>query len=504
MNLTATIHIGASTVSMLVMSPSKDGDHREVDYLEKPLPLARDIFGEGRVSRSTIEQCVRIIQGFQKTLAEMGGGIPVRAVTNNNLSEASNSETFINRLRVACQLPTEALDDGEMTRLVYLKTRRRLHDTPSMRKRNTLVVHIGPGNTRVLFFQKGHIIRYNSYRLGTHRTSETIDAHQFTGDRLLQLISAHTQATVNDIYYDYSKEDIEDMVLIGHEVQLLAPFMSKPGKTKVSTRVLEEMTRELADAGANERVQRYQLDYQTAEASTPALAINLALARVFNLESVRVPGSDYERGLLGDLPRSSRLSDAFEKEVLRSARNLGSRYGVNPDHADHVATLCKTLFDSLSELHALPQHDAFLLETAALLHECGGYIAAREHERHSEYIILNSEIFGLSHKDKVLVALLSRYHRGPSPKLSHAHYRDLDEDERIRVSKLASLLRMADALERTHSQRIKGLTVSLSGGKCTLHLKGVADANPERLAMRDKGKLFEDIFGLSISLTESN
>lgn len=502
-SITATIHIGASTVCMLIMEEGSDGEVIDLDFLEKPLPLARDIFGEGRLQRSTIEHCVTIIKGFQQTLREMGGSkVPVRAVTSNNLTEASNGDVLINRLRIACNLPTEALDDGEMTRLVYLKTRRRLHDTPSMRKRTTLVAHVGPGNTRIILFRQGHIVRYNSYRLGTHRTSEAIDANLQHGSALLRMINEHATSNVSQIYYDFRDDDIEDLVLIGHEIQLLSPFLIKPDKTKVPVKVLRDLTREVAEATSNERVKRYQLDYHTAEAATPALAINLALAEIFELENVRLPGSDYERGLLKDLARSSNLTKEFEREVIRSSETLARRYEVNAAHAQQVATLCRQLFEGTQELHNLPEKDAFLLEVAAILHECGGFVTAQKHEQHSEYIIMNSEIFGLSFADKRLVALLSRYHRGPAPSPRHENYGDLSAEERIRVSKLAALLRVADALERTHSQRIKSVDVELKSKKAILHVKGTADASAERMALVGKGGLFEDIFGLPLSVKE--
>ena len=170
-DLRATIHIGASAVSMLVSEPDADPAEpgHDLEFLEKPLPLARDIFRRGRISRATTEHAVEILVGFLETLREAGGHIGQieRAVATNILAEADNFESFLNRLNIACGLKLEVLDDGEMTRLIYLKTKRRLRDTPSMKRRNTLVVHVGPGNTRVLFFRKGRINRYTSYTEST-------------------------------------------------------------------------------------------------------------------------------------------------------------------------------------------------------------------------------------------------------------------------------------------------------------------------------------------------
>src|SRR6478735_1887125 len=146
-NLFTALHIGASSVSMMVAERADDGTITPVDFLEQPAPIARDIFRNGTVSASTTERVVSIIKGYQKSLAELGldPHAITRAVATNILSEAANHETVMNRIRIACGLKIGTIDDGEMTRLIYLKPRRRLQDLPAMRKDTTLVLHVGPG-----------------------------------------------------------------------------------------------------------------------------------------------------------------------------------------------------------------------------------------------------------------------------------------------------------------------------------------------------------------------
>jgi len=141
---------------------------------------------------------------------------------------------------------------------------------------------------------------------------------------------------------------------------------------------------------------------------------------------------------------------------------------------------------------------------AAILHEVGTYVSPRAHHKHSEYIILNSEIFGLDRLDVTIVALVARYHRHSGPRLEHTIYGGLSTEERIRVCKLAALLRVADALERTHVQRVSQLEIRQEAGKLRLRLPGLADAAVERLAMTSKADLFEQVFGLGVVIDEDN
>lgn len=504
-NLYTALHIGASSVSMMVAERAEDGLLTAIDFLEQPAPVARDIFRKGSVSASTTERVVSIIKGYQKSLAELGldPHAVTRAVATNILSEATNHETVMNRIRIACGLRVGTIDDGEMTRLIYLKTRRRLLHLPAMRKDTTLVLHVGPGNTRALLFQNGLITRYTSYRMGTHRTREAVEGSHAEGSTLLRVIREHAYGNLAQIRFDYSDVAIDGLVVIGYEVQSVADALTKSSQV-CSIKALRQFTADAANLSDVELVKRFQLDYQTAEALIPALEINLAIAETLKLREVHIPTSEYEQGLLHDLLISQELTGVFADEVLRSARILAERYQSDPSHGEHVGNLCTRFFDALTDLHQLTPHDALLLQVAAILHEVGTYVSPRAHHKHSEYLILNSEIFGLDRLDVTIVALVARYHRHSGPRLAHPSYAALNTDDRIRVSKLAALLRVADALERTHAQRVANLEIRRDADKLRIRLPGLADAAVERLAMASKADLFEQVFGLGVVIDEDN
>ncbi len=504
-SLDTALHIGASSVSMMVAGRSADGTLTPIDFLEKPAPIARDIFRDGVISLSTTERIVSIIKAYQKSLAELGMDphIVTRASATNILAEAKNHETVMNRIRIACGFHVSTIDDGEMTRLIYLKTRRRLKDLPAMRKDNTLVVHVGPGNTRALLFQNGRIMRYTSYRMGTHRTREAVEGSHAEGPALLRVIREHASVNLAQIRFDYSDIQINGLVIIGYEMQSVAASLINKGSS-CQTAKLRDFTADAAEISDVELVKRYRLDYQTAEALLPALEINLAVAEILKLGEVHIPGSDYEQGLLHDLLVSKEITESFAEDVLRSARILAKRYKSDPNHGKHVGNLCTRFFEEFQDLHQLTAHDALLLQVSAILHEVGTFVSPRAHHKHSEYIILNSEVFGLDRLDVTIVALVSRYHRHSVPMLEHPGYAALNTEDRIRVSKLAAILRVADALERTHAQRVSQIEMDRDGDKLRLRLPGLADAAVERLAMDSKADLFEQVFGFTVIIEEDS
>jgi exopolyphosphatase/guanosine-5'-triphosphate,3'-diphosphate pyrophosphatase len=160
------------------------------------------------------------------------------------------------------------------------------------------------------------------------------------------------------------------------------------------------------------------------------------------------------------------------------------------------------LFRALqSEFHLDPRHE-LILRVAALLHEIGGFISNRSHHKHSLYLIQNSRLFGLSREDVELVALIARYHRRALPSLNHPEFAALDRDKRITVSKKAAILRIADALDRNHLQQITSPKIALTKDELVITVDGAEDLTLERLALKEKGPLFEDVYGLKVVLRE--
>jgi exopolyphosphatase/guanosine-5'-triphosphate,3'-diphosphate pyrophosphatase len=182
---------------------------------------------------------------------------------------------------------------------------------------------------------------------------------------------------------------------------------------------------------------------------------------------------------------------------------LGRKFNFDEAHSMRVAHLCRQLFRALQEDHHLEPRYEVILYIAAVLHEIGLFISNASHHKHSLYIINNSEIFGLSRKDVRLVALVARYHRRASPKPNHPYYATLDRESRVVVAKLAAILRVADALERSHSRRISEIRCKREPGRLVITVPKVDDLSLEQLALAQKGSLFEETFGLKVLLRKS-
>lgn len=499
----AVIHLGSNAITLLIGEPADDGALRPLELLSLPVPLAQEVFRLGLVGGEAISLAIDVLRSHRDAMHDYGiDGPPVRVVATNILLEAENQDLLLNRIEVALGWQAEMLDDGEMTRLIYLAARRLFDRQKALAAKGTLVSHIGPGNTRLLFFQGGGIQDYHRYPLGIERNREQVEANRGDLSISARMIAQTARSLLDQMGYDFARDEVGQLVALGHEVQSLARVLGAGrGRARIlPVKKLVALAAEIEEHGVERLARRLRLDFRTADVLLYALELHLELAQVFDLEQIVVPAEDFEESLLAGMVSPAAGVDNFRRQVAQTALNLGRKFMIDTGHAQQVARLAAQLFQELQDLHNLGRREALILTAGTLLHETGHLIGSRDHHLHSYYIIRHNEVFGLDQEDTLLAALVARYHRGPAPSIEHPEYLQLDRGQRLVVSKLAALLRVADSLDRGRGQRVGIRRARLGTGRLVLELEGVKDTSAVQLALNRKAGLFSSVFGLSLEV----
>jgi exopolyphosphatase/guanosine-5'-triphosphate,3'-diphosphate pyrophosphatase len=200
-------------------------------------------------------------------------------------------------------------------------------------------------------------------------------------------------------------------------------------------------------------------------------------------------------GLLIDMVSKLHRAEepVYHTQAISSAKLLGRKFDYEVQHSMTVARFAVQLFDSTKKWHKLGGKERTLLEVAGLLHDIGYYLGMTDHHKHSYYLIKASPIIGLDDSQREIVATVARYHSRASPKPSHKEYEELPSSEQSVVTKLAPLLRLAEALDREHANKVKRLRIA-AGKKLTLRLRGRGDFLLERWALARNSELFETVY----------
>lgn len=504
----AVIDVGASAIRMTVAEIQAGGGIRVVEHLQKAVSLGRDVFSAGVISQDTIRQCVNVLAGFLRVCSEYGIQDPthVRAVATSAVREAENRDTFLDRIYIATGLSVRVIDEAEESRLMFVALQDVLSAMPDLRTGPTLVADVGPGHSEVLLIENGHVTFSNFYRMGSLRMRQALEMHRTPTARVATILGQQIERVVEQMVKSVPVSAVAALVVTSGEAQIaaqrLVPDSHEAPYWKVPYKNLQAFLEKILTVPTERLVSQHQIPYPEAETIGPALLAVAHMARAFRTDTLLVVRTALRDGLLRETAARGYWTPAFAEEVVASAQSLAAKYHADPRHARHVADLAIALFDALRSEHRLTERHRVLLEAAALLHEIGGYVSSRSHHKHSMYLIMNSDLFGLTHEDLTLVAVTARYHRRAIPKPTHEEYMVLSRDDRIAVAKMAALLRLADALDRHHAQRVRDVTIEREEDRLIIIVPGVEDLTVERLAVKEKGDLFEQVFGRTVELRE--
>jgi exopolyphosphatase/guanosine-5'-triphosphate,3'-diphosphate pyrophosphatase len=189
-------------------------------------------------------------------------------------------------------------------------------------------------------------------------------------------------------------------------------------------------------------------------------------------------------------------------QVLTSALQVGRKYAFDEPHAMAVARFALRLFDDTPRLHHLDEESRLLLEVAAMLHDIGHFVSATEHHKHTYYLLNATPLIGLTKPQRAVVANVARYHRKSAPSLQHEPFKILPAKDRVTVSKLSAILRLADALDNEHAGKVTDIAVEYNRPRFVLKLQGQGDLLLEQWALIKRIPLFEEVYGVKVTIAE--
>lgn len=502
----AALDLGASAVRLVIAEGEGDA-MRIVEEASRGVLIGKDTFTSGRIGQPTVEAVLKALEGF-RAIMDTFGVVRYRAVATSALREATNRDTVLDRIRVRTGIDVEVIDGSEENRLTYLAVRESLKSLPELASETCLVAEVGGGSADLSTLHAGEPAHSGTYAIGSIRLRQSFAAFQGTPTHFQKLILRHIKNVVDDIRRELPLNEVKHFIALGADARLVARELGAGESQSPSTfprDVFLKACTDLASLEVDTILGTHGLSQADAETLGPALLVYSELVRATDAPTITVSNATLRHGLIVDLARSEAGLgiEVFSRQVLASARALGEKYTYDAKHARNIANLALRLYDELKAEHGLDARDRLLLEIAALLHDIGLFVNIRAHHKHSQYLISVSEIFGMSRDDLLVVSNIARYHRRGLPQRSHIPYMALDREAKIVVNKLASILRLANALDADHQQKVTNVRVRDEGGVMAFEVEGVGDLTMERLALLARSDFFQDAFGRRVIFREA-
>jgi exopolyphosphatase/guanosine-5'-triphosphate,3'-diphosphate pyrophosphatase len=244
------------------------------------------------------------------------------------------------------------------------------------------------------------------------------------------------------------------------------------------------------------------LDPRRADLSVAGAVLIDTILRRLGAEELTLCDLALREGLVLNYIRKNaahiRKVERYPDVRRRSVVELGERCNYWTEHPKQVARLALSLFDQTRHLHRLTDREREWLEYGALLHDIGEHISYERHHRHSFYLIKNGDLRGFEPEEIDVIGLVARYHRRGEPKKSHEDYGTLSGGLRRTVKLLAAIVRLAEGLDRSHSQTVGALHLREEKDGLVMRVRVAGDAELELWAAERHKQALADALGKPI------
>jgi len=503
----AVIEVGSSAIRMVVAEVAAKAPIHFLENLQKPASFGKDVVTTGRLGHETIRQGIEILAAF-KSVLESYDVKRMHAIATSAVREAANRDNFVDQVFVRTGIDIEVIEGAEENRLELIAVEHALHGKFDFEKKNCLIVEVGSGNTEIILTTRGEVTLTRTLLIGPLRLPEQAEVGKIDGAALQRLLKRRVHGIAEELGRETNLGEIDTFIAIGGSMRFVSHQLNeqRDGTVEViSLKDFTEFVKSISRLSTEEVSDKYAMPYADAETLFPALLIYANLINETKVEQALVPMVSIRDGLLLEMAQiiSGNKRTDLSRQVLHSAKNLAKKYHYDEPHATVVTHMALKLFDLLKKDHGLGPRERLLLEVSGILHDIGVFISPSSHHKHSSYLINAAEIFGIRKSDKDIVSNVVRYHRRSPPKSTHVGYVSLPRQDRSVVSKLAALLRVADALDASHQQKCREFTLEQDDDAYVVWVpESVGDISLERQSLFKKGDMFRDVLGATIDLRQ--
>ncbi len=506
----AAIDAGSNALRMMIGDVTPAGQVEPVENIRLPVRLGQDVFTAGIIREKTMQRAVDAFVHFRR-IAQDFGVTAIRAVATSAMREAANSDILLDRIYRTSGMEVEVISGAEEARLIHQAVDNVVH----LKGKRAVVIDIGGGSVEVTISENRNVLSTESYNMGTVRLLQKLAGGKdggFAGfgakHHFSLLVREYAEAARRRIDREIGSAHVNICAATGGAVddlgRLHQKVFKKPNDRLVTLSELDTLIKELDGMSLKQRIRKFGLRPDRADVILPAAIVLQLIAHEARVRQVTIPHVGLKDGVLLDMAHGLRKGPQAPRrgQVLQAAIHLGRKYQFDAKHAALAAKFARQLFDQTRELHNLGDEERLLLEAGAMLHDVGHFINTADHHQHGYYILKANHLTGLSDRQQELVADIVRYHRKSYPSPEDPNLRRLPQKERLTVSKLSALLRLADGMDVSHTGHVTGAVLTEKKKRWKLILKGRGDLMLERWALDKRRGLFEEIFGVPLEIAE--
>ena len=448
----AAIDVGSYMLHLKVYQFLPSNMMKEVDSVRYGIDLGTETFATGKLSAAKVAELCKVLSDFSAIMKSYGVTQYV-AYGTSAIRETKNTNVLLDLIEQRTGIKIEILSNSRQRFLTYKSVASIGEDFNKIIQKGTAILDIGGGSIQLSVFEDDTLVATQNMKLGVLRLQERLHVLSSGSSKYEALLDEMINSQFEVFKKLYLKDrQIEIMIIVDDHISVLMQNRMLGGNVAgyVDCESFYRFYDSLHNGSLGEKRKQYEMDEGGLHKMQISAALILKAVELTDAKLLWAPGTTLCDGMAYEYGENHRLlkrSHDFEEDIIACARNISKRYMGSVRRADTLETITLHMFDSLKKRNGLNGRDRLLLRIAAILHDCGKYISLYNLGDCSYNIIMSTEIIGLSHEEREIVANVVKF--------NHMEFESYEEiassqlisgEQYLRIAKLTAILRVANGL----------------------------------------------------------
>lgn len=503
----AVIDIGSNSIKMILVDYRSDKSFRIIDELKETARLGEGMHQNSYLKEGRIQKALQTLTLF-KNLCDAVEVDQIVAVATAAVREADNQQKFLDRVYNQTGIEVRVLAGKEEAYYDYKGV------ANSFDLESGLVMDVGGGSVELVLMENRKVKESISLPFGALTITEKFDLYE----------SNNSDKEIKDyLYEEFSKlewlQNIEDEPLlgVGGTIRNIAKIWKRKNDYPLEllhyyimeSKNVKSVYKEVSSKNIEERKDISGLSSKRADIFIGASALVNYLMKFTGINDLVISGKGIREGLVYDflIEKDSPVDDVLDYSI----KNLLHNFDLNEKHAENVYQLTKNMIAQLKsefsfDFDEFPDRINKIIKTAALLHDVGTNINYYDHHEHSFYVILNADLYGLTHRELLLSAYIAASHRHSKYSLhkynlNRKSFKDIisknGQDKEL-IRKIGIILEIAESLDINRKGLVERVEIEKRPTKIIFNIISNYDLRLEIENAMETVSGFNSLFGKEV------
>lgn len=475
----ALIDIGSNSIRLVIFNLDNRGFYKEIQNLKVVARLSSHLNKDGNITKKGIDVLIDALLHFQE-VTRTYHVTKIKCVATAAIRQAKNQEKIISAVTEATDFQVRILSEYEEAFFGYLAV------TNSTNIEDGLTIDIGGGSTEVTLFKNRCLLNYHSFPFGAITLKQKFIKNEIATNQELTALKVFLKEQFSSL--NWLKQNDLPVIGIGGSARNLSLIQQRQTnyplaglhQFEMSFKNIKAITNNLKELSFKQRQMVDGLSKDRADIIIPAAEAISTFMQVSGAEQFIMSSKGLRDGLFYEELFGQLKIDCFPNVAEESFYQLSQDYEVTINNVKYISKLATQLFYELLPYFnfTLTELDLRLLHLSCRVLYLGEFISYESSSQHTFYLLTNLSIDGLSHIDRLKIALIASFKSKNALYSYLTPYKEwLDVESIEKLETLGAILKFSYSLNKTRQQSISSVcVVEANDAVITLKLTCTLDA----------------------------